>query len=303
MADLTDLVSLVLTLRPMPRAGDLAEAPMWWGRASQALALEAIGLADGGLAAALHEGDGPRPFTTSSLLGRFPARGLDPAGVYTLRMTALRRDVAGALAAAAAANGPLGPGAEVELDRRAFCVESVARSPAVHPWAAATSYTDLAASYLVTAAPPDRQVTLQFTSPTAFKSQERHVPLPLPDLVFGSLIERWNAFAPLAFPVEVKRYAAECLAISRFDLTSRPAPGKEGGVRVGGVGQITYTTLNYDRYWMSVIHTLAAFALFSGVGIQTAAGMGQCRRVDDEGRRTNDDGRRTKDERRLTTDN
>jgi len=281
MADSADLISLVLTLRPVARAGDPAETPAWWGRASQALALDVIEQADSGLAAALHSGEGPRPFTASSLLGRFPARGLDPAGAYTLRVTGLRRDVASILSAACMANGPLGPGAEVALDHRAFGVESVARSLAVHPWAAATSYTDLAASYLVTAAPPDRQITLQFTSPTAFKSQERHMPLPLPDLVFGSLIERWNAFAPLAFPIEVKRYAAECLAISRFDLASRSAPGKEGGVRVGGVGQITYTTLNYDRYWMSVLHTLAAFALFSGVGIQTAAGMGQCRRVDD----------------------
>ena len=105
------------------------------------------------------------------------------------------------------------------------------------------------------------------------------MPLPLPDLVFGSLVERWNCFAGVAFPAEARRYAAECLAVSRFDLSSRPVAAKESGLRMGAVGQITYTTLNYDRYWMAVLHTLAAFALFSGVGAGTASGMGQCRQA------------------------
>jgi CRISPR-associated endoribonuclease Cas6 len=57
---------------------------------------------------------------------------------------------------------------------------------------------------------------------------------------------------------------------------------KEGGMRVGGVGQITYVSLNYDRYWMSVMHTLAAYALYAGVGAGTTMGLGQCRQVKPE---------------------
>ena len=34
----------------------------------------------------------------------------------------------------------------------------------------------------------------------------------------------------------------------------------------GGVGEVTYATMNYDRYWMSVVGTLAAFACFPGWG-------------------------------------
>jgi len=81
----------------------------------------------------------------------------------------------------------------------------------------------------------------------------------------------------VAFPAETRRYAAECLAISRFDLTSRPVPAKRAACGWRS-GQITYATLNYDRYWMSVLHTLAAFALYSGVGAATATGLGQCGR-------------------------
>jgi CRISPR-associated endoribonuclease Cas6 len=108
------------------------------------------------------------------------------------------------------------------------------------------------------------------------------VPLPLPGLVFGSLLERWNAFAPIAFPPEARRYAEECLAVSRYELSSRPVPVKSRGLRVGGVGQVTYTALNYDRYWLSVLAVLAEFARYSGVGAGTTMGLGQCRRVSDQ---------------------
>jgi CRISPR-associated endoribonuclease Cas6 len=146
-------------------------------------------------------------------------------------------------------------------------------------WARIDSYQELSAPYLLSQITPARQISLQFTSPTTFKSGGKHIPLPLPELVFGSLLERWNSFATICFPSEVKRYAAECLAISRYRLSSRVVPMKSGGLRMGAVGEITYTTLNYDRYWMSVINVLAEFALYSGVGAGSGMGLGQCRRI------------------------
>jgi CRISPR-associated endoribonuclease Cas6 len=273
-----DLLSLVLGLRPLTED---VTGPAWWGRAAHALLLDAIRAADPALAAALHEGQGPRPFTVSTLMGRFPGGRVDPDGLYTLRLTAIEGQVARRLAQAAAAGGPLAPGATVQLDYHRFRVESTAADPAAHPWAASDSYAGLAAARLVGSEPAPRQVTLRFTSPTCFRSQERHVPVPLPDLVFGSLLERWNAFSPVAFPAETKRYAEACLAISRYELSTRHVPAKEGGLRVGAVGQISYTTLNYDRYWMSVLGALAAFALFSGVGAGTSTGLGQARAVEE----------------------
>ena len=54
---------------------------------------------------------------------------------------------------------------------------------------------------------------------------------------------------------------------------------KNGALRIGGVGQVTYTALDDDRYALAALNMLADFALYSGVGVQTATGMGQCRRV------------------------
>ena len=225
-----------------------ARPAAWWGRASHALLLDTIELTDAGLARTLHEGSGLRPFTASSLLGHFAAGRADPGEIYTLRFTALRGDVAQGLLAAVQPGGPWAPDATLTLDGLPLHVLGVMTAADEHPWAGAETYAGLAAARLVGGDPAARQISLLFTSPTSFRSQERHVPLPLPELVFGSLLERWNTFAPLALPVEVKRYAAECLAVSRHDIAGRDGdvvngshavkPGKPAPLPCGAFGSI-----------------------------------------------------------------
>lgn len=281
-----DLLSLQLHLRPLPAEDPARPLPPWWGRAAHALLLNAIRQVNPTLAEALHSSsdtDGQntiRPFTASALTGRFRHASLDPQSSYRLRFTALRQDVAAALLQAVEA-GPLAPGQVVDLDGWNF---QVAKSEPAEPrlgedWNAAASYAGLSAALLLAKTPAPRRVALGFASPTAFKSGGKHLPVPLPELVFGSLLERWNAFAPVAFPPEMRRYAAECLALSRYQLSTRAVAAKSGGMRVGSVGEATYTTINYDRYWMSLVGVLAEFALYSGVGVGTAFGMGQCRAI------------------------
>jgi CRISPR-associated endoribonuclease Cas6 len=105
------------------------------------------------------------------------------------------------------------------------------------------------------------------------------VPVPMPGLVFGSLVERWNAFSPITLSPDMRRYGEEVMAISQYSLRSAPVAQKAQGLRIGGVGEVTYRALSSDRYWIGVMHMLADFALFGGVGVQTATGMGQVRKV------------------------
>lgn len=270
-----DLISVLLTLRPLHSDRAPASLPTWWGRASQALALQAFQQLDPALAAALHDGSGLRPFTASTLMGPMREGRLDPNAVYALRFTGLTEPVSQALAAAIRPGGPLAAGAVVQLDFQPFAVVAVHTDG--HPWAGAASYAHLAAVNL--AETPPRQLSFLLASPTTFRSGNKQVPLPLPELFFGSLLDRWNAFAPLAFPAEVRRYAQECLAVARYTLRTRPVPAKEGGLRVGAQGQVRFVTLNYDRYWMGVLTALADFARFSGVGGQVTTGLGQVRRT------------------------
>ena len=296
-----DLLAHILTLRPLPLPDPTILLPEWWGRAAHSLLLRVVAQSNAALAEALHEspeggaveppGAGEssltiRPFTVSTLMGRFAHGTLDPAESYRLRFTSLQPELSTILSQATVPGGPLAPGATVELDRLLFQVEGPPAAEAqpsnVDHWLGSTTYPELGARWLLAKEAPPRRLSFQFTSPVTFKSGGKHMPIPLPGLVFGSLLERWNAFAPITFPPETKRYAEECLAISHYKLSSRPVPVKRGGLRVGGIGEITYATVNYDRYWMSVLGTLAAFALYSGVGAGTTMGLGQGRGVVEE---------------------
>jgi CRISPR-associated endoribonuclease Cas6 len=277
-----DLLSLVITLKSKSTPDQDKSLPRWWGRAAHALLLDLVREGDPSLAERLHRDNQTRPFTVSTLMGRFSQGKLDPREPYMLRLTALTHPIATVLKAATQ-NGRLSLGNELELDYLPFEITALDPAPAASspasPWAGEDSYQELGAILLLAKENAPRRLSLSFTSPTTFKSGGMHVPVPLPELVFGSLLDRWNAFAPITFPEETKRYAAECLAIGRYKLSSRAVPMKKGGLRVGGVGEISYTSLNYDRYWMSVIGTLAEFARYSGVGAGTSMGLGQCRRI------------------------
>lgn len=276
-----DLLSMTLDLRPLPPPESAPPAPDWWGRAAQALLLDTVRQYDEALSQRLHDPENPtRPFTASTLLGYSPRRGLDSQRTYSLRMTSISQALT-ALLLKAAESGPLSSGRYVELDYRPLRIESV--QVETH------STQELSAPYLLAKVSPERRISLELLSPTYFKQSGKYNPIPQPDLVFGSLLDRWNAFAPIAFPAELRRYAAECLAVSFFKISSRVTPFKGSGVRIGAVGEVTYTSTNFDRYWMSLAHTLAEFAYFSGVGAGVASGMGQCRVRVGRGEAGNDD--------------
>ncbi len=101
------------------------------------------------------------------------------------------------------------------------------------------------------------------------------MPLPLPELVFGSLCDRWNAFSPVALSSEMRAYCASSVGISRFDLRSSALPSVDGSLQIGAVGEVTYNALRYDRYWMAAIGLLSTYAFYAGIGRGTTAGFGQ----------------------------
>ncbi|MEJ5225115.1 MAG: CRISPR system precrRNA processing endoribonuclease RAMP protein Cas6 [Anaerolineales bacterium] len=278
------LLSLVLILQPLEVPSAREEFPRWWGRASQAALLDVVRRANPALAEWLHASspssdaqsqiaNSLRPYTASTLMGKFNRQNGAPlpGETYSLRWTSFTAELTALLLKFAqhAAGGTL------ELDHIPFSV-AAAHVTESQPWAGQDSYGALGSRFLPGVEIP-RRVSFQFTSPVVFKSGGLSHPLPTASLVFNSLIEKWNAFAPVAFMPELRRYAEECLAVSRFDLESRAVPLKEGGMRIGAVGQITFTATNFDRFWLGQIHTLAAFALFSGIGAGTTQGLGQAR--------------------------
>jgi CRISPR-associated endoribonuclease Cas6 len=212
--------------------------------------------------------------------GRYGDRRVSPEQPYTLRYTALTAETAAALRTAFTLGDTL------TFEGVDFTVEAIEPMANLQsPWAAFDDYQSLAARHLLPSGPvPASRWTFVLASPTAFRSQGQTQPLPLPGLFFGSLVKRWNAFAPVALPEEgVKRYAEEMVVISRFSLRSAPGwdrgQGDRRGLRIGSIGKIAYSALNRDRYWLSALGLLAAFALYSGAGAQTTMGMGQVRQL------------------------
>ncbi len=274
---MSELVSLVITVRPT----EPLTTPGHLGRAAHALLMQWLDADDSALAKQWHEIDGPKPFTCSTLVGAKRSgpnvRTLTPENTYWLRLTSLDPTISAMLLDRNAE-----PPETIELDKTVFMVEGVTTDPAEHPWAATSTYETLAAPYLLARQEAPRRLKLELASPTAFRQRDMNMPVPLPDLVFGGLADRWNAFSPIAISPEVRRYAEECVAINSFRLRSRAVPMKENSVQIGAVGQANYVAARYDRYWMGVMGLLADFALFAGVGRMTGMGMGQARRLTDQ---------------------
>ena len=268
------LIAIQLTL-VSDKPGTL---PPYLGRANYAAALARLHEVEPSLAEAIHDGSGPKPLTCSGLLNAPAARqgaAIEAGKPYYVRITGLSPEVSAALEAVLVTDRPR----VWELDRHVFHVQEVVCDAAANAWTGRTTYAELAAQPRLFAERLPRQVNLHFATPTAFKSGGVTVPIPLPGLVFGSLVDRWNTFSAITLSAEMRRFGEEMVAVSRYKLQSAPVAQKDQGLRMGGVGDVTYVALGGDRYWLGVLHMLADFALYSGVGVQTATGMGQTRRT------------------------
>ncbi|MCB0134636.1 MAG: CRISPR-associated endoribonuclease Cas6 [Caldilineaceae bacterium] len=270
---------IALTLVLVPERDVVLPATL--GRANHAATLHRLAVVDPALAEALHAGDGPKPFTCSGIRNAPVSRNsvrFRRGERYEVRITGLTTAVSQALHAALLETPP----ATWELEHYPFRVEEVICDPARDGWTGRSDYATLAAAALLKPGKVDPAVTLEFASPTAFKSAGMTVPIPLPALVFGeSLPKRWQAFSPVALDDELRAYSDGYIAITRYRLESRPVEQKQRGLRVGGMGRVTYRALEGDRYWLGMMQALAGFALYSGVGAMTTSGMGQARRVED----------------------
>jgi CRISPR-associated endoribonuclease Cas6 len=275
------LLSWVLTLQPE----EPVTVPANLGRAVHAWFLDRVQAADPALADEIHGGPGQRPFTASNLweLGRVrgPEAGLSPAQRYTLRVTTFSPALSQVVKEQVMPNLP----ETVTLADAAFRVVASTTDPAENHWAGEATFEGLVQQFTLARDVP-RTVGLRFASPTAFRmtGKKRAVPLPLPDLVFGGLLDKWNAFSPIQVHPEVRRFAEECLVVSSYRLQTRTVafgPGGERGIVPGFVGACRYYVEVSDRYWMGLIQLLAGFSLYAGVGLRTTMGLGQTRKLPD----------------------
>jgi CRISPR-associated endoribonuclease Cas6 len=286
------LTSWVITLQPE----EAATVSVDLGRAVHSWFLSQVRQADPALVERLHKPNALRPFTVSSLRGAGPSSqgqvALTPEQEYWLRVTSFETELSRCLIEEVVPAFP----DEVHLAEIPFAMKGATCDPGEHPWAGQTTFEALAQEHLLGTREPDRKLTLHFASPTTFRRSEgetsltdgegcayqvagHNVALPLPGLVFDSYLQRWNTFAPVTVHPDVKRYAQECVAISRYRLQTVLV--EFGAARhVGFVGRCQFMALVHDPYWLRLLNLLAAFAFYAGTGHQTTRGLGQTRRIE-----------------------
>lgn len=263
---MSEMSSAILTLKPVHHA----KIPAWLGRAAQANFLQTLQALFPDLSGVIHDMPGAKPFTSSTLIGARRRDGLTliaPQDVLRLRYTTLHPKLTGIFQQALLPQWQAG---HFSLHQQPLRVVDIQTQDT--RWAAQADYV-----HLVDQASTRHKVTLAFTSPTSFKRTEGYfTPLPQPELVFSSLLDRWNAFAPFRLPdwlyqtvhcevaIDAGRIQTETLAFAR---------GRKGTVP-GFTGKVTYRFM-CNKEARRYLNALASFAKYSGVGVKTTVGMGQ----------------------------
>lgn len=267
------------------------ELDMFTGRGVHGLWFETWRTADPALGDRLHQDGQEMPFTLSPLMGlpegrQWAARVKAGAPAW-FRVTALSEEleeaVRGRWLPALQAGGEVFIPAGQEAQGQRFgalrwkVTGYVMRAGGWDGLAAEEDCLAMARRTLMAAVPP-RQWRLEFLTPTTFHGKSGHLPFPLPDSLVGSWMRRWQAFAPLALPGELLEWARGSLAVSAYNLQTRPA--REGSrLRVGCVGRLTLRALEMPPYLRACVDLLAQYALYCGSGSHTTQGMGQTRLV------------------------
>ena len=170
----------------------------------------------------------------------------------------------------------------IRLGQAELLIKEILVTPGSHPWAGYTSWAQLVAG-----AQPESEITLDFTSPTAFGFGQKEwgkkaVVLPDPALVFRSLIRSWNSLAPAPLQVDkhaLAAYLEERVVVKRIERLETRMLHFSRSPQVGFVGQVTYGLMAADETARCQLNALADFAFYAGVGMKTTMGMGQTRRV------------------------
>ncbi|ACK64597.1 CRISPR-associated Cas5e family protein [Rippkaea orientalis PCC 8801] len=249
------LQSLVIELG-VAKQGKL---PATLSRAIHACVLNWLSLADSQLANQIHDSQ-ISPLCLSGLIGnrRQPYSLL--GDYFLLRIGVLQPSLI----------KPLLKGIEaqetqtLELGKFPFIIRQVYSMPQSHKLSQLTDYYSLALY-----SPTMTEIQLKFLSPTSFKQIQGVQPFPLPELVFNSLLRKWNHFAPqeLKFP-EIQWQSF----VSAFELKTH-ALKMEGGAEIGSQGWVKYCFKDTEQARIASI--LSHFAFYAGVGRKTTMGMGQ----------------------------
>ena len=264
------LISSVFEIKPK----DEVTIPATNGNFVHAMLLNLIREIDPELSGMLHKNVKNKPFTVSPIMG--PAVASDKGSHITLikdkkywfRITGLNDEVSSCLMR-------LNPDRVVIADEE-FEVLGVFREDHESKEARTTTFESLYNEWM--GKRPADYIKLKFYSPTTFRVGRKNEPLPLPRLIFCGLIDKWNKYSPVPFDKGLIDLVDEGVILSEYNLSTRMY--EFGRYRqVGFIGECRFKIKIKEPIWVKILHLLADFSFFAGVGYKTTMGMGQTKKI------------------------
>lgn len=185
------------------------------------------------------------------------------------------------------------PDLSFDLVRTEVTVARILSTPqSGEEWAGYASFAEIHER----ASTEEKRFSFQFVTPTFFKRgggptyPDLIVPLPLPDLLFGSLVRNWNQFSSSSFTdvTLLRELCAHHLEVAHHRLSSQQArlvfPQEDGRYRTtafpGFIGTCVFRLVGlHDSAIIKMLNALADFAFYAGVGAKTTMGFGVTRRL------------------------
>lgn len=253
------------------------------------------------LAWQLHEFERAKPFTVSHLFGNHPMENhrlmIQEEKNYYFRITSLDKTLSECLLTLKEKSANL-----IKIGEVFFDIREVITEESGHRQAKQTSFEELVKTWSETKIVLPRKLVFRFISPTAFRDSKQNIVFPLPHLVFFSLAEKWQKYAPEPFNHEIQIFQDEMkiwqeklkgagdktkvwelldklVNVSAYNLRTRMLNFREYK-RIGFTGIVELQAQpSVPDKWLRLLNLLADFSFYAGIGYQTTMGMGQTMRV------------------------
>lgn len=294
-----DLCSTVFLIRPH----GLFTPRKFLGRMAHKLFLSMLDQADlKPLANRLHDQSDRLPFSVSELFPNGAQHFWMRVAGLTPQMSLVLRTQLGALMGQTI---HVEPRDQVDETQWECTVDAVI--PSQHEWARSQTYSEFIGS--AWHIPRQRRMRLEFVTPTAVKSVGMYRPFPLPHWIFRPLYERLLRLDTLTLPYQpdpayLEAYAEHFMSIQDYELRCISGLPMKDESLVAFKGWVDYRLLSanedfekstrkvgrlyrdvpaatvysdiqhHREQYACLLHLLAQFAFYSGVGRYTGQGMG-----------------------------
>jgi CRISPR-associated endoribonuclease Cas6 len=123
---------------------------------------------------------------------------------------------------------------------------------------------------------PQRNLTLHFLTPTAFKQGPRRLHLPVPVNVFDRPAAIWRMYAPPAIqlPSDWLDWCEANVYVLEHHIHTTKQAINARGTFAGFVGKVQFISADADETYLRLWQGLGRLASYCGVGSKTTMGMG-----------------------------